>query len=125
HHIWQDTQIGMPQTSSGAWYLLFWNKAHFREVGLDPEKPPTTWSEFVEYAEALTKKSGDTIERVGALFWYLDNNHWQQYTFNNNGRLYSDDARQVLYDSDAALEALIFEKETMDRLYGGYEKVRA
>lgn len=125
HHTWQGTQIGMPQTSSGAWYLLFWNKAHFREAGLDPEKPPRTWSEFVEHARALTKKSGDTIERVGALFWYLDNNHWQQYTFNNNGRLYSDDSREVLYDSKEALEALIFEKETMDELYGGYEKVRS
>ncbi len=33
---------------------LFYNKKFFRETGLDPEKPPKTWDEFVEYGERLT-----------------------------------------------------------------------
>ncbi|HBY97919.1 MAG TPA: hypothetical protein DEP84_28930, partial [Chloroflexi bacterium] len=124
-HQWDGTQIGMPQTSSGGWYLLFWNKAHFKEAGLDPDTAPKTWSEYFDYAKALTKKSGDTIQRVGALFWYLDNNHWMEYTFANGGHLYSDDGKKVLYDSEAALAALQYEKESLDQLYGGYEKVRS
>ncbi len=34
---------------------LFYNKDHFREVGLDPNRPPKNWEEFVDYAKKLTK----------------------------------------------------------------------
>ena len=34
---------------------LGWNKKLFREAGLDPEKPPRTYSEFEAYSKALTK----------------------------------------------------------------------
>jgi sn-glycerol 3-phosphate transport system substrate-binding protein len=36
--------------------ILYYNKEAFKEVGLDPEKPPTTWDELVKYAEKLTKR---------------------------------------------------------------------
>ena len=39
---------------------LFYNKNLFEEAGLDPESPPTTWDEFLEYAQALTRdRDGD------------------------------------------------------------------
>jgi multiple sugar transport system substrate-binding protein len=39
---------------------LFYNKSLFEEAGLDPEKPPATWDEFLEYAQALTRdRDGD------------------------------------------------------------------
>jgi multiple sugar transport system substrate-binding protein len=39
---------------------LFYNKALFEEAGLDPDKPPATWDEFLEYAQALTRdRDGD------------------------------------------------------------------
>lgn len=46
--------------------VLFYNKDHFREAGLDPEKPPKTWEEVKEYNEKLTivNENGE-IERVG------------------------------------------------------------
>ena len=31
---------------------LFWRKDLFQDVGLDPEKPPKTWEEFLNYAES-------------------------------------------------------------------------
>ena len=34
--------------------VMFYNKDAFKEVGLDPEKPPTTWDEVVEYGQKLT-----------------------------------------------------------------------
>ena len=40
--------------------VLFYNKNLFEEAGLDPNKPPATWDEFVEYATALTRdRDGD------------------------------------------------------------------
>ena len=34
---------------------LYYNKEMFLNAGLDPERPPASWSEFVEYAKKLTK----------------------------------------------------------------------
>jgi ABC-type glycerol-3-phosphate transport system substrate-binding protein len=39
---------------------LFYNSNLYKEAGLDPTKPPTTWDEFLEYAQALTRdRNGD------------------------------------------------------------------
>lgn len=38
---------------------LLWNKGLFVEAGLDPEKPPTTWSELVEMSKKLTKREAN------------------------------------------------------------------
>ncbi len=38
-------------------FYLYWNKDLFEEAGLDPEKGPTTWDEYVEYAQAITDSS--------------------------------------------------------------------
>ncbi|HTR87178.1 MAG TPA: extracellular solute-binding protein, partial [Reyranella sp.] len=43
--------------------LLYYNVEHFKEVGLDPAKPPVTWADFVDAAKKLTKRKGDSIER--------------------------------------------------------------
>lgn len=45
--------------------ILYYNKAHFRDAGLDPEKPPVTWDEVEQYADKLTKMKGNLIEQAG------------------------------------------------------------
>ncbi|MGH2533153.1 MAG: ABC transporter substrate-binding protein [Thermomicrobiales bacterium] len=122
---WNDELFALPLATTGANFLLFWNKDHFQEVGLDPETPPTTWTQFAEYAAQLTKKDGDDVERVGALFWYLDNNHWQAWSFLNSGTLFSDDAKQVLWSQEENTYALNWMKSNLDELYGGYDQIRA
>ncbi len=47
---------GLPFLQAGI--SLVWNKALFREAGLDPEVGPATWDELVEMAKALTKEDG-------------------------------------------------------------------
>lgn len=40
--------------------VLFYNKQLFQEAGLDPNHPPETWDEFLEYAQILTRdRNGD------------------------------------------------------------------
>lgn len=34
--------------------VIYWNKEAFAAAGLDPETPPTTWDEMVEFGQALT-----------------------------------------------------------------------
>lgn len=47
----------MPFNSSTA--ILFYNKTMFKEVGLDPNKPPRTYDELIEYARKLQKKDAN------------------------------------------------------------------
>ncbi len=49
-----------------------WNKRAFSEVGLDPNKPPTSIDELDAMAEKLTKQEGDQIIRMG----HMPANHW-------------------------------------------------
>lgn len=37
--------------------VLMYNREMFKAVGLDPAKPPRTWTEFIEYARRLTRDS--------------------------------------------------------------------
>jgi ABC-type glycerol-3-phosphate transport system substrate-binding protein len=47
-------------------FVLIYNKAHFAEVGLDPEVPPTTWAELIEMGKKLTKvDASGTFTRMG------------------------------------------------------------
>jgi ABC-type glycerol-3-phosphate transport system substrate-binding protein len=47
---------GLPFLQAGISFV--WNKKLFREAGLDPETPPKTWDELVEFAKKLTKSDG-------------------------------------------------------------------
>ncbi len=47
--------LSFPFNSSTA--IFYWNKDAFKKAGLDPNKPPRTWKELVEYADKL-KASG-------------------------------------------------------------------
>ncbi|MGH2356218.1 MAG: extracellular solute-binding protein [Chloroflexota bacterium] len=61
----------MPGQQTNADFILFWNKAHFREAGLDPEKGPTTIAELETMLPKLTRQTGGEFERVGMIPWDL------------------------------------------------------
>ena len=48
---WDGNQYAIP-TKFDLW-LMFWNKNHYQEAGLDPESPPETWEQLRSYAEQL------------------------------------------------------------------------
>jgi len=46
--------------------IFYYNKEHFKEVGLDPENPPKTWDELLEAARLLTiRDSKGNVNRWG------------------------------------------------------------
>ena len=72
-HIWRmvafDGYVWAIPTTTDT-YCLVWNKDAFREVGLDPDRPPRDWDEFMDYIVRLTVRSEDgAIERMGFLPW--------------------------------------------------------
>ncbi len=54
---------GLPMSTDNR--PFFWNKMHFREIGVDPEKPPATWDQLKEYALKLNRTTGAGITRLG------------------------------------------------------------
>ncbi|MCL4385791.1 MAG: sugar ABC transporter substrate-binding protein [Cyanobacteria bacterium] len=73
---------GFPE--EGCTYQLFYRKDLFEAAGLDPEKPPTTWDELIEYGKALTKDTNNdgNIDQWG-YGWPVQgenaNNYWIDY----------------------------------------------
>lgn len=47
-------------------YLLYYNKDLFEQAGLDPNSPPTTYDEMLEYAEKLSKLTDANGNKVYA-----------------------------------------------------------
>ena len=89
---------------------LIWNKKLFRDAGLNPDQPPTTLDAYVQMAQRLTQRDGQgnltvegtTIAPEGQdLGWYREG-LVRQF----GGRPYSDDARQVMYNSEAGVNAM-------------------
>ncbi len=53
---------------TGGTVAMFYNRAAFREAGLDPDRPPRTTSELDEYDKKLMRKAPDgAIQRAGFL----------------------------------------------------------
>ncbi len=101
--------------------VLYWNKHAFREAGLDPEKPPTTWDELWEYADKLDKKNEDgTYARI-AFHPDFGNGGWNVWARANGAEMVRD-GKPVANDPKIA-ETLEWMKQWYDR-YGGYDKVQ-
>ncbi len=84
--------------------ILYYNKDAFEEVGLDPEKPPTTWEELEEYAAKLDKKDGNTYDRIGFYpLWGIQSDVWM---LNADGVNYFDSEGEVSIDTDANRDTL-------------------
>lgn len=89
--------------------VMFWNKALFKEAGLDPDKGPANWSELKEFATRLTKKdaNGNTtqygvqIPSSGFPCW-----PFQTLTTPNGAILANEAGTQVKFDDPKVIEAL-------------------
>jgi sn-glycerol 3-phosphate transport system substrate-binding protein len=85
--------------------LLYYNKVTFREVGLDPEKPPQSLEELRQYSEKLFKRDASgNVQRSGIS---LAITLWTEQIFAQQGDLLVDmnnghdgRATKVLFDDD-------------------------
>jgi multiple sugar transport system substrate-binding protein len=101
--------------------VLYWNKNAFKEAGLDPEKPPTTWDEVQQYADKLDKKKADgSYERIG--FFPLLRAGPETWGYTNGVEWISPDGKPQV-NSPQAVETLDWIKQWVDR-YGGWQKIQ-
>ena len=99
---------------------FYWNKQHFREAGLDPEKPPKTWKELEEYAEKLTIRNPDgSIKRAGFVPGYWSATGipiFVYWALQKDAKYLSPDGKKVTLTSPACIEALEWEGKLFEKL---------
>ncbi|QQO08605.1 ABC transporter substrate-binding protein [Breznakiella homolactica] len=102
--------------------VMFYNKDAFREAGLDPEKPPVTWAQLVEYSQKLTKRDASgNVQRYGVgLALNSGSAQWGFTGFalqnSADGRnLMSEDGKKVYFDTPENVEALQFWLDLQNR----------
>ena len=65
---WDGKLYGVPTNNETMAFI--WNKKIFAEAGLDPESPPATWDDVVEYSRAIKEATGNSgyglVARVNA-----------------------------------------------------------
>jgi ABC-type glycerol-3-phosphate transport system substrate-binding protein len=96
-------------------HALIYNKGAYKEAGLDPDKPPQTWTEFLDSAKALTRTnsagqkvygygvSGGGADQPGnALFRSLP------FMWMNGGGILGPDNKEVTINSPESVEAVKF-----------------
>lgn len=93
----------------GVWALLYYNKTMFKEAGLDPEKPPKTWDEFLTYGKQLTKNG-----KFGTAIWVGTGDAVQTmtdaFTFSAGGQIVDETGKKALLNSEAGVKGLDFWK---------------
>jgi sn-glycerol 3-phosphate transport system substrate-binding protein len=89
--------------------VMYWNKEAFKEAGLDPNTPPATWEELVEFGKKLTKKDangnvtqwGVRIPTSGFPYWLF-----QGLTTQNDVILANSDGNKTNFADPKVVEAL-------------------
>lgn len=96
------TQWGVPIAFSTK--ALYWNKDLFKQAGLDPETPPKTWAEEIEFAKQIKEKTG--IAGYGLPAKTFDNtmHQFMHWVYTNNGKVIDGDT--IVMDSPEVLAAL-------------------
>ena len=89
--------------------VLYYNKDAFKEAGLDPNKPPETWTQMREYAQKLTRRDasgnvtqwGVQIPSSGFPYWLF-----QALAIENGTNLMNQAGTEVYYDKPEVVGAL-------------------
>jgi len=102
----------MPFNSSNA--IMFYNKTLFEKAGLDPNKPPKTYEELLEYAKKLTTKDDKGNVVQAAVCWSLNCWFFEQFMATQNAPLVDNDngrtgrPTKAIFNSDAGLKVFTF-----------------
>jgi multiple sugar transport system substrate-binding protein len=92
-------------------YALYWNKDVYEAAGLDPNTPPQTMEELVEFADKLTKVGADgKIEQIG----FIPDQAWSHsdlYTRMFGGYILNDDGTQMTVNSQPVIDSLNWQQQ--------------
>jgi len=104
------------------WYLspqiMLYNKQIFEEAGLDPDNPPETWDEIMEYSRIIKEKTG--------LYGFQPNIVAHIDLLESGVPLISPDGKKAIINTPEAVEKLkqwqlAFKESLMPQDLGGYQ----
>ncbi len=107
---------GLPMEGPDA-DALFYNKAHFREVGLDPSPDTTgkwTYDDLTAAATKLTKGSGE-VTRRGLLPHSISTGNLAAWLYTNGVAWYGKDQTQVAFNTPAGVQLLEYLQDLRKR----------
>jgi multiple sugar transport system substrate-binding protein len=110
--LWRGKAYGLPLASGGGNFVLYYNRSHFQEAGLDPNAPPKTWADLATAAERLTQRGGG---RLG----FASGGLWTEYLSCDAGRLFNNDLTRVAWNGAEGGESAQYELDLERRLHGG------
>jgi len=104
-NTWQEELWTFPFNKSVP--AFFYNRDMFREIGLDPDRFPETWDEFVHTARRLTRDL-DGDGRTDRWGFAMPVNVWifGCLLLGNGGALLSPDGTEAAFDGPAGVDAL-------------------
>lgn len=109
----EDKTYALPFTAEAS--VLFINKDLFKQAGLDPEKPPTTYAEILDAAKKIRALGPDTYgftmagQCGGCNIFEFTPSVWA-----SGGDVLSEDGKTATLDSPQVTDALTFYKEMND-----------
>jgi ABC-type glycerol-3-phosphate transport system substrate-binding protein len=94
---------------------LFWNKDLFAAAGLDPDSPPQTMEELLDFSNKLTAMDPDlgSIKQIGFLPDF-PHSHLDLYTRMFEGSWVSEDGSSISVASAPVIDALNWERSFFD-----------
>jgi multiple sugar transport system substrate-binding protein len=100
--MYEDKLYAIP--GGADYWCLYYSKDVYRDVGLDPEKPPTTFDELIGHSkQILQKDSAGDIQRIG---YNPTAGQFVNWAYIFGGEFYDTNARKVTANHPANVEAL-------------------
>jgi multiple sugar transport system substrate-binding protein len=114
---YKDKLHGMPYYHQ--YVILGWNKELFKQAGLNPEKPPTTWAELRDTAKRLTIPDkgqwGFRLYEYGPPPREQIFNWFMEWVWRNGSDVWNKDRTRATLDTPEAIQAL---QTQVDMIYG-------
>jgi multiple sugar transport system substrate-binding protein len=107
---------GLPMDALSFQMLI--NTDHAKEAGLDPTRPPANGQDLMTWAEKMTRRTGDTVDRAGFLMTGSGlhvNLVWGVVAHQMGFRQFSDDLKKAAVNPDAAKEAAQWVLDLFDK----------
>lgn len=80
----------------------------FADAGLDPDRPPATWADLVEYGRALTRYDSEGNIVFQGFWTDSHRNRFAPFLYQAGGSWMNADSTRVTFGSDYGLEAVEF-----------------
>lgn len=101
---------------------LIYNIDLFKQVGLDPNKPPRTWDELENYSLRLTKRdTNGVIEQLG----FADLANFNLFLWQSGGQLLSNDLKSPSFNSPEGKASLTWMRSFLVREVGDFATLQA